>query len=200
MAIVAFRNIGEKKAGNTLSLVAIATNIAIKHNYKILIISTEYDDETINKCFWKSADKKMQQSYDFLGNKKVVNLGSEIDGLIKLLKSNKLTPETIKDYTKVVLKGRLEVLTSCKYRDDYEGIKAEYLRIMKLANQAYDLVLVDVGKRLEDEIVESILKEADIVVNTASQKRTNMEKYISMMKNVKGEERYKQILLLTRYD
>ena len=39
MPIIAFRNIGEEKAGNTLSLVAVATNIAIQHNYKILIIA-----------------------------------------------------------------------------------------------------------------------------------------------------------------
>ena len=53
MSIVTFWNNGREQTGKTLSLVAICTQLAIEHNYRILVISTGYQDENLDNCFWE---------------------------------------------------------------------------------------------------------------------------------------------------
>lgn len=40
MAIITFWSKSKKETGQTMSAVAVATSMAIEHNYKILLIST----------------------------------------------------------------------------------------------------------------------------------------------------------------
>ena len=59
MSVITFWNKGKEQVGKTLSMVAIATYMAIEHNYKILMITTSYKDKTIDNCFWeKEAENK----------------------------------------------------------------------------------------------------------------------------------------------
>ena len=41
MSVVTFWNNGKEQTGKTLAIVAITTYMAIEHNYKILVISTQ---------------------------------------------------------------------------------------------------------------------------------------------------------------
>lgn len=52
MAIVTFYRRGKKETGQTLSMAAIATNMSIEHNYKILIVDTAFQYKTLEECFW----------------------------------------------------------------------------------------------------------------------------------------------------
>ena len=52
MAIISFWSEGKKQTAQTLSMVALATYMAIEHNSKILMISTGYNDDILNNCFW----------------------------------------------------------------------------------------------------------------------------------------------------
>ena len=45
MAIVSFWSNGKEETAKTLSIVSIATNMAIEHNYKILLMSTNYNND-----------------------------------------------------------------------------------------------------------------------------------------------------------
>ena len=53
MSIVTFWNNGKEQTGKTLSLAAICTQLAIEHNYRILVISTGYKDDNLDNCFWE---------------------------------------------------------------------------------------------------------------------------------------------------
>ena len=53
MAIITFKSNESKETGQTLSLVAVATQMAIEHSHKILIISTNFQDQTLESCFWE---------------------------------------------------------------------------------------------------------------------------------------------------
>ena len=53
MAIITFKSNELKETGQTLSLAAIATQMAIEHSYKILIVSTNFKDQTLENCFWE---------------------------------------------------------------------------------------------------------------------------------------------------
>ena len=52
MPIVTFWNDERDQTGKTLTAVAVATRMAIERNYKILLISTSFQDPTIKNCFW----------------------------------------------------------------------------------------------------------------------------------------------------
>ena len=59
MSIITFKSDEKKETGQTLSLVATATQMAIEHNFKILVIGTSYKDRTIEDCYWNfEHDKK----------------------------------------------------------------------------------------------------------------------------------------------
>ena len=53
MAIITFKSNEIKETGQTLSLVATATQMAIEHAHKILIVSTNFRDVTLENCFWE---------------------------------------------------------------------------------------------------------------------------------------------------
>jgi len=52
MAIIAFWSDEEKETGQTLSMVAVSTHMAIEHNYRILNVSTNFKDQTLEECYW----------------------------------------------------------------------------------------------------------------------------------------------------
>ena len=58
MPIVTFWNDERDQTGKTLTAVAVATRMAIERNYKILLISTSFQDPTIKNCFWGDETQK----------------------------------------------------------------------------------------------------------------------------------------------
>lgn len=53
MAIVSFWSNIKRETGQTLSSVAIATSMAINHNFRILEVATGFQDKIIENCFWE---------------------------------------------------------------------------------------------------------------------------------------------------
>ena len=53
MAIISFWSGENRESAQTLSMVAVATQMAIEHNYRILVIDTTFQDDTLERCFWK---------------------------------------------------------------------------------------------------------------------------------------------------
>ncbi len=67
MSIVTFWNNGKEQTGKTLGLVAICTHLAIEHNYKILVISTGYQDDNLDNCFWSQQKQKVKKNLGLFG-------------------------------------------------------------------------------------------------------------------------------------
>lgn len=183
MSIITFWNDTREQTGRTLTSVAVATRMAIERNSKILLISTSIADSTLKKCFWGEENKKN----NFLGTK-TSNIAVEngIEGLLKLVTSNKLEPSIITDYTKVVFKGRLEILpgaTGTKGRSlegNLEDLKKQqeyYPELIRMANQYYDIVIVDLDKMITTKVKEEILKISDVNVFVLSQKMESINRY-----------------------
>lgn len=174
MSIITFWSNTKKQTAQTMSLAAIATSMAIEHNYKILIISTIYNDDTLELCFGdlnnnKKILKKLMQNT-------TVAVDNGIEGLSKMAYSNRMTPEIIQNYTRVVYKNRLEILYGYKEvedrptKEEYLKIKDKYKEIIQNASKFYDMVFVDVEKGLDDDNVKQILKISDVVVINTEQK------------------------------
>ena len=98
MSIVTFWSNGKEQTGKTLSIAAIATYMAIEHNYKILIISTGHKDTTLDRCFWE--EKRKKRNLGLFGPNTNTALEDGVVGIETIIKSGKLQPENITNYTK----------------------------------------------------------------------------------------------------
>lgn len=177
MSIITFWNDNREQSGRTLTSVAVATRLSIEQNKKILLISTSTGDNTLKNCFWKD-DKNTR-----LFSSKNVGIGVEngVEGLFKLIASNKLTPDIITDYTRVIFKDRLEIVTGFAELEDSTQENA-YLELIKTANQYYDIVIVDLDKMLSPNIKENILKITDVNVYVLSQKLESIDRFNELKK------------------
>ena len=149
MAIVTFWSECKKEIGQTSTAIAVATQMAIEHNYKILLLST-YDTNDMDKAYWNE-DKLNKGLKGIFGNTKKVNIDSGIQGLTKVALSNKLTPNIITNYSKIVFKNRLEVLDGYTGKEtDYETIFGVYPEVILNASMYYDIVLVDLNREIDN--------------------------------------------------
>ena len=206
MSIVTFWNDDREQSGKTLTSVAVATRMAIERNYKILLISTSFLDPTIKNCFWGN---EVSRNLKLFGGK-LNNIAVEngIEGLSKLIAANKLTPDVITDYTKVIFKGRLEVLNGFNGMKDademtniktYEKIAEGYVDLIRTANQYYDMVLVDLDKTIFAGIREKILEISNVNVMVFSQKTESLDRYIKYKENASSGELNKLVPVIGKY-
>ena len=199
MSIVTFWNNGKEQTGKTLSTVAIATYMAIEHNYKILVISTGFNDKSLDNCFWK--EKKAKKNFGIFGPNTNVAMENGIEGLSKMVKSNKISPESITNYTKIVFKDRLEILQSYKgQQDKYDELKENYIDVINFANKYYDLVFVDLDMELGEKIINNILENSNLVVMNLSQRLTSIDDFIEKREEMPILKSKKALILIGRYD
>ena len=199
MSVVTFWNSGKEETGKTLAIAAISTYMAIEHNYRILVISTSKDDKTIENCFWKQ--KKTKKNLGLFGPNTNIAMEEGVDGLIKIMKSNKLAPENITNYTKIVFKDRLEILQSYKGNsEEYKEITNMYPDIINLANNYYDLVLVDLDSNINSYVVEKIIGASNLVVINLSQRLTYIDNFLEIREKNAMFKAKKTLLLIGRYD
>ena len=199
MSVVTFWNDGREQTGKTQSIAAISTYMAIEHNYRILIISTGYRDDTLNQCFWK--EKKVKRNFGLFGPNTNEILEEGIVGLAKVVKSNKLSPENITNYTKIIFKDRLEVLQGFRGEtSDYDELEKTYPDIINLANSYYDLVFIDLDNEMNPSIREMILANSDLIVANISQRLTSIDRFMETRENTPILNSKKTLLLIGKYD
>lgn len=211
MSVITFVNNRKEETGKTLSLVAIATNMAIENNEKILIISTTNKESKIKSCFFEDTEVKKMRLGIFGQNMSALDTEAGIDGLAKMLRSNKLNPDMITNYTKVVFKDRLEVLLGKnksksnqnieeKVRSSPIEIADEYVEIVKIANQYYDKVFVDLDYNLNQDIREQIIDQSDLIILNSSQNYKSLKELKENKENNKLLKSPRTLLLIGRYD
>ena len=72
MAIITFFNKEQKETGQTLASIAIATTYGIEHNLSILLVTTDFNDDTLDSSYFEqkrnsfnlfSSNNKMQNNF-----------------------------------------------------------------------------------------------------------------------------------------
>ena len=197
MAIVSFWSNGNGETGKTASIAAIATFLAVQHNYKILILDTKYNDYSHNDCYWQE-DRAIKLIHS--QNSKT-NIASGISGLAKAILSNKTSPEIITNYTRIVFKDRLEILTDTDViKEDYDTHKKAFKDIAKIASRYYDLVFIDIDTNLGVDITNSLLEISNLIVTNLSQKMRQINDYLENKEENTVFREKAVIPLLGRYD
>ena len=197
MSIVTFWGTGEEQSGRTMAVAAIATNMAIEHNKRILVVSASSNNETLKNCYWSESVEKKTSIFRPMNG---VELDTGIEGLTKIIQSNKISPNLITDYTKIVFKDRLEILFGFDNKTLHtpENAAKIYKEIVNLAGKYYDMVIVDLDNEPARVGADEILAKSDVIVAMTSQKIAS----IKMMKEKIGHSlpSGKTMMLIGRYD
>lgn len=198
MSIISFWTEDSKETGQTSVAIAVATQMAIQHNKKILLISTYASNKEFEAAFWKPQNDK-KNILSFLNvNKKVVGLESGVEGLMKAEGTNRLTPSMIPDYTGIIFKDRLEILAG------YSGLETDitdafYVSLIKKATQVYDIIIVDLPKGV-NKLAQDILNISDVIVYGITQKRHSIDQYMNSRKNGYTSKMDNLLVYIGRYD
>ncbi len=201
MSIVVFSSSELKETGQSLAISALATYMAIEHNQKMLIVATDFNDNTLEDCFWQQ--KKEEFVIDrTLALDRVTTMDSGVEGLIKIVSSSKTSPEIVRNYSKVVLRDRLDILVSpdTKSRDEYNKIAISYASIIQTANRFYDYVFVDLDNKMNLSEYEQIMQLADVIVLTLTQNLRCINNFVELKNKNHFYNNKKIIPTITRYD
>ncbi len=205
MSVITFVNNLDEETGKTMSLVAIATNMAIEYNNRILIISTTNKEDKIRNCYFEEKQFLKNSKGIFGGAKKTLDTENGIEGIAKIARSNKLTPEIITNYTRVVFKDRLEVIFGTEKKEIYEDLQEkdiveEYVDLINVAKLYYDKVFVDLDENIDENIREQILDRSDLVVVNTSQNYSSLKKLKEKKENDELLKSPRTLMLVGRYD
>lgn len=209
MSVITFWNNKNESSGKTMSLVAIATYMAIEHNTRNLIISTTNKEDKIKKCYYEEIKKGKKLNLGIFGpNKNTLDVESGIKGLEKIIKSNKITPNIITNYTKVIFRDRLEILTgeeesetaSDSQKKEYREMQESYPDIINTAAEYYDRVLVDLDYNVPKEIRDRILKRSDVIIINVNQRLSSVDEFKREKETNELLKSPRTLILFGRYD
>lgn len=203
MSVITFVNNIEEETGKTMSLVAIATHMAIDYNNKILVISTTNKEDKMRNCYFEDKKVKKMRLGIFGENKSTIDNESGIEGIAKIARSNKLTPETITNYTKVVFKDRLEILFGANKKqedEDKKVIDEEYVDLINIASMYYDKVFVDLDDNISQTTREKIIDRSDLVIVNTTQNYSSLKKLKQKKEKSELLKSPKTLILMGKYD
>ena len=201
MAIVTFVNLNKKEKGQSMSVAAIATCLSIAHNYRTLIMSTDFNDRTLEGCFFDINKNSVARSV--FGSKSEESITqSGIDGLQAVFASNRATVDVIKNFARPILNQRLDLLQSPKTKDLKEFLKTStyYSQMCEFANKAYDYLLVDLSKDTPEEERQKVLNQSTIVVVSLSQNMQSIKQFADLKAKDNFFNKKNVILLIEKYD
>ena len=123
-----------------------------------------------------------------------------------MVRSNKLTPEIITNYTRVVFKDRLEIILGYQPKEgkqediDVTEIDEEYPNLISIAKMYYDRILVDLDNNLSEELRQRIVDHSDLVIVNTSQNLNSIKKLKTKKENSPLLQSSKTLILVGRYD
>ena len=191
MAIITYWNDGKSETGQSMTLATVATAIAWGYNFKVLIVNTKHNEQSLEYAF------ESKNNINKIFSKGKMDLASGLSGVAKAIMSNKTSPEIITNYSKVIWKN-LELLTDKNITDEEFEKYIQYIsEIIKLANRYYDIVIVDLEGPVDDPEVEEILQLSNVNVATITQNINVIDRFKEYKDKLSEKELFVSI---GRYD
>ena len=159
------------KTGNTHTAIAVSTLMGMKEDVSMLLLHAHWQNRKIESSFTDYDELKSQNIFS--------NSNIGMTALSRLVDSNKLTPESIRNYAKPVLKQRLDIMygTNVTTREQFGTLAETFPAIVRKANEAYDFVMVDLPKGTENPYIREVIEDSDLVVCTISQDISKLEDF-----------------------
>lgn len=180
--------------GQTHSAIAIATLMAMEEDYSNILLPGGWQAKKIGTAF---------ENYDTLISKGVfTNSSIGITALTRLNASNKITPEAIRNYSKPILKQRLDIMygTNVSSREQFDLLINNFPSIVQKASEAYDIVWVDLPKTAQKGYIIDTIKQSDVVICTFNQDISLLHDYLQNINNNEVLKDKKKIILMCNYE
>ena len=197
MPIISFWNpTGEGQVGTTTTMVSIANSIAIRNpRYKVLLAQTHFQSLKMESAYFnlnKMANKGNMDDITDIG----------VDALERLLRSNKISPESIKTYSKPKGGTSVEVLYGSfkSDKDSFNRVLETIPFVLDYATQYYDMVFVDLTKGTDVKEVNDILQKSDVIVVTLNQDAEILRKMLVQFSTLKILQEKPILPIFSRYD
>lgn len=202
MSIITFSNEDKKETGQTLTASAIASLLAIEHNYKILLMATDFNDETMENCFFSPIKKTNINLFNTTRNFSSMDISSGLEGLVRIFASNRASGQIINNYTKPILRDRLDVLLPPKTSDykEYCNISNYFSQIADVANTVYDIVIVDMCKKIPGSNKNKILNLSDLVVMGITQSYRSINDFLELKLDNEFYTKSNVVLAVEKYN
>lgn len=182
------------ETGQTHTAIAISTLMAMEEDYSNILIPGQWQAKKIGAAF---------ENYDLLNAKGVyTNSSIGLTALARLVSSNKITPEAIRNYSKPILKQRLDIIygTNVNSREQFDLLILNFPSIVQKASEAYDIVWVDLPKTTSRAYINETLSQADLVICTFNQEVTLLNDYLRSLENNEILKGKKKIILMCNYE
>lgn len=198
MPIISFWNpTGSAQTGTTATMVAVANSIATRnqYKYKMLLTQTHFQSLKMESCYFNMDKMASKGNMDDITD-------TGIDALERLLRSNKISPESIQIYAKPKAKN-VEVLFG-SFKNDKDSfnrvLETMPFLLRDYASQSYDLILVDLTKGTSVKEVGEILQCSDIIVVTMNQDKEVLRDMVKQFNTLKILQEKTIIPVFARYD
>lgn len=200
MAIITFFNKEQKETGQTLASIAIATTYGIEHNLSILLVTTDFNDDTLDSSYFEQ--KRNSFNLFSSNNKMQNNFSTGAEGLIRMFAANRANAEIIKSYTKPVLHDRLDILIPPKTTEikEFRELTKFYPSIIEYANKAYDMVIVDLSKDVRQDAYDRILEISNLMILMLRQNQKSIENFLKLKMSDEFYNKKDLILGIGKYD
>ena len=180
--------------GQTLASIAVSTMMGINEDVSSILIHGHWQSKKIESSY---TDYESLRQMDVFNNS---SLG--ITALARLVESNKLTPESVRNYAKPVLKQRLDIMygTNVTSREQFTQLTESFPMVVDKAAETYDLVFVDSPKSVEKDYIKEVIKKADLVICTLNQEVISLSESIKLYKSEELLKDKKKIVLVCDYE
>ena len=202
MSIVTFSNNDKRETGQTLSVAAIATVMAIEHNYKILILSTDFNDRSMEEMFFKTNSVEKNISSLFQYKSDTTDISNGIEGLVRLLTSNRADSSLISAYARPIFNGRLDLISSPKTKDysSYQTTSNYFSQVAEIANSVYDLVIIDLSRNMPKENVERVYNVSTMICMGIPQNGNSIREFKELQSENKFYQQKNIMLTMGKYN
>ncbi|CAH0121170.1 hypothetical protein PAE9249_03696 [Paenibacillus sp. CECT 9249] len=180
------------QTGTSTNLAAAAAVIGLDYYMKTLVAYTK-PGSALEPSLVRKPDELAAPAFDNTG----------LDALKRLARSNRLTANIVKDYTRPILKDRLDFLpgpTDFNEQEDKAGAGELVQHIFACAGQFYDTVLVEVGSGTSDELTNAILEASDVIVVNLNQNAALLDRWLGRGGSFDTLRGKTCVYLLGRYD
>lgn len=173
MGQVAFWSQRHGQSGNSTNLIAVAMMIGMEYVARTLVSHTHWAMSPLETTFIK--EKQIT-----ISDMDYTNFG--LDALERLVRSNRLAPNMVSDYTDTILRNRLELLrgTAKPSEEMYiSSFKDVIDKIHEAAKEFYNLSLIDVSSGNGNALTNAVLQSSDVIVVNLNQNRAVLEEFFS---------------------
>lgn len=187
--IISFWSPVHGQCGQTFNAVSLAAYIATNYNVKTLIMHSQQEKNNLETAFYEKRIFQDELLFDESG----------IDAIDRLAMTKQLNPNNFKDYTKNLIKDRLDILigTAKKSETSYKNMATTIPYILTCAKKVYDVIIVDINSGDLFEITGKVTEISDIVVINLNQNIELLKSYFNSNYNL---EMNNKIYLLGNYE